>query len=184
MMKKVLAAMSAAAMLCAIPVSAATVNTTGRTEALLTVKYSAASDVDTYAATISWGSMEFTYAKAGKTWDTDDLKWETTEDSVEGWQTADSEDAGKITISNRSSRAITAKFEFTQDTMGLNGVTGITVNGNAVDADGYEINAATAGMEGQNGTATLATYSILPVGTYTDTNTEAVAVGTITITLE
>lgn len=171
-MKKLFAILMAAALLCTMSVTAfaATVDTTGNTSADLTVKYAEGSKVDAYAATIEWGSMEFTYTAAAQEWDTEELKWVAT-------NTASWGNAGTVKITNRSSQDITAKFGFTAEA-DAKGVTGITVNGAAIDANGYTIGDATSG------TATTATYSILPTGEYTGTNTDAVKVGTITITLE
>lgn len=171
-MKKLFAILMAVALLCTMSVTAfaADVTTTGNTSADLTVKYSSGSKVDAYAATIEWGSMEFTYTSAAQKWDTDNLEWAA--DGTSAWS-----NAGTVKITNRSSQAIIAKFSFTAES-DAKGVTGITVNGVAIDANGYSIADATSG------TATTATFSILPTGEYTGTNTDAVKVGTITITLE
>lgn len=171
-MKKLFAILLAVAILCTMSVTAfaATVTTTGNTSADLTVKYSAGSKVDAYAATIEWGSMEFTYTAAAQTWNTETLQWEN--NGTAAWS-----NAGTVKITNKSSQAITAKFGWTPES-DAKGVTGITVNGAAIVADGYTITDATSG------TATTLTFSILPTGEYTGTNTSAVKVGSITITLE
>lgn len=176
-MKKLFAILMAVALLCTMSVTAFAANdvtTTGNSSADLTVKYSSGSKVDAYAATIEWGSMEFTYTSAAQKWDTENLQWTT--DGTAAWST----NAGTVKITNRSSQAITAKFAFTAEN--ANGVTGITVNGAAINANGYSIASADTGAA--TGTAQTQTFSILPTGEYTGTNTDAVKVGTITITLE
>ena len=176
-MKKLFAILMAVALLCTMSVTAFAANnvtTTGKTSADLTVKYSSGSKVHAYAATIEWGSMEFTYTSAAQKWDTENLEWTT--DGTAAWS-----NAGTVKITNRSSQAITAKFGFTAES-DEKGVTGITVNGAAIDANGYSIASADTGDA--TGTAQTETFSILPTGEYTGTNTDAVKVGTITITLE
>ena len=147
---------------------------TGDTAADITVKYAEGEQIDAYAATITWGSMEFTYQAAEKTWNTETLTWEGTD---AGWVNDGSENAGTVSIENRSSAAITAKFSFTAEAQAY-GVTGVTVNGAAIAAEGYEIASAVSG------TAQTETFVILPTGTYTGTNTDAVKVGSLTVTLE
>ena len=147
---------------------------TGDTAADITVKYAEGEQIDAYAATITWGSMEFTYQAAEKTWNTETLAWEGTD---AGWVNDGSENAGTVSIENRSSQPITAKFSFTAEAEAY-GVTGVTVNGAAIAAEGYEIASAVSG------TAQTETFVILPTGTYTGTNTDAVKVGSLTVTLE
>ena len=175
-MKKLFAVLLAVAILCTMSVTAfaATVTTTGDTSADLTVKYSAGSKVDAYAATIEWGSMEFTYTAAAKTWNTNTLTWD--DNGTAAWS-----NAGTVTITNKSSQAITAKFGWSPES-DAKGVTGITVNGSAISENGYTIASADTGAA--TGNAQSQTFSILPTGEYTGTNTSAVKVGSITITLE
>lgn len=178
-MKKFLATLLAAVlMISAMSVNAfaATVTTEGNATADITAKYTAGIDTDAYKATIEWGSMAFTYTSDSRTWNPDTLKWENS--GTSGWTTDGSDKAGQIIVTNYSSQAITAKISF-QSVNG--GVTGITVNGEAVVASGYSINSADTGTE--TGTAQIATYDILPVGGFT-MGGEAQKVGSITITLE
>lgn len=177
MMKKFLAAVTATAMLCAMPVSAADVSVgNDSTTAELKVKYTEGSQKDSYAATIEWGSMEFTYSTAGKTWNTETLTWDTDTNATAGWSAGTAEKAGNIIISNRSSKGIKAVIGFTAND-NVDGVTGITVNNSPIVTEGYSIAAA------KTGEATTETYTILPTGTYTKTGEDAVTVGKITITL-
>lgn len=180
-MKKLFSFLFTAVMLCTMSVSvfAAAVDTTGQTtSADLKVKYSEGTGrTNNYAASIAWDSMTFTYTSGSEVWNTDKMIWE--ESDAGAWS-----DAGKVTVSNKSSEAITVKFTYTADENNANGVVGIKVNNADVVEAGYTIAAATAGSAGTNGTATKREFSILPVGTYTGTNTEEIKVGTITITLE
>lgn len=178
-MKKLFAILLAIALLCTMSVSAfaATVDTTGsETSKDLTVKYAEGQKNHAHAATIQWNSMEFTYHAGTQTWNTETMKWEY-EDGV--WS-----EASTVKVSNKSSEAITVKFAFTAAEQ-ANGVTGITVkqNGTEVGESGHSIAKATEGSSTANGTATECVFTVQPVGTYTGTNTEAVKVGTITITL-
>ena len=178
-MKKLFAFALAAMMLATMSVTAfaADVTTTGNASADLTVKYSAGSTVDAYAATIEWGSMEFTYTAAAQKWDTDDLQW--VNDGTAAWSAGSAEGAGTVKITNRSSKDINAKFAWNAAT-GAMGVTGIAVNGSAIVADGYTIPTADAAS---SDTAHIKSFTILPTGDYTSTDTTAVTVGSITITL-
>ena len=171
-MKKLFTLNLAILMIATMSISAfaATVATTDNTSKDLTVVYASGSKVDAYSATIEWSSMEFTYTSAAQTWNTTKLEWESNGEAT--WS-----ESGTVKITNRSSQAITAKFGFTA-AADSKGVTGITVNGAAIDANGYSIGDATSG------TATSETFNILPTGTYTGTNTNAVKVGSITITLD
>lgn len=180
-MKKFLVTLLAAVMLIsAMSVSAfaAEVTTTGNASASITAKYSANADVDAYAASITWGSMSFTYTGTHQEWNANDMVWETKGEA--GWTYESG--ANKVTIENKSSQAITAKFTFNAGD-NANGVTGIQINGADVVAAGYSIAAATAGTGGNNGTATTAEYLVTLVGDYTSTNTDAATVGTLTIEL-
>lgn len=179
-MKKLLATLLAAVlMISAMSVNAfaaTTVTTEGNTTADITAKFSEGTNLDAYKATITWGSMAFTYTTSGKTWNPDTLTWDTT--GTPGWSNDGSDKAGQIIVTNYSSQAITAKISFTSFN---GGVSGITVNGSAVVESGYSINSADTGAA--TGTAQVATYNILPVGVYTDGG-DAQVVGTITVTLE
>lgn len=178
-MKKFLATLLAAVMMISamsVNAFAATVPTTGNTTADINAKYTAGTDLHAYKATIEWGSMTFTYTSNSRTWNPDTLKWDETNTS--GWTTDGSDKAGQIIVTNYSSQAITAKISF-QSVNG--GVTGITVNGEAVVESGYSINSADTGTE--TGTAQVATYNILPVGGFTMEG-DAQKVGSITITLD
>ena len=180
-MKKIFAILMTVAILCTMSVTAfaTTIDTTGsNASAELTVKYSAGSQTDAYAATIAWGSMEFTYTAATKTWNTTDLKWE--ESNSGAWSAGSDSGAGVVTITNRSSQAITAKFSWNAET-DAKGVTGFTVNGSAIVDSGYSIPTADGAS---SNSAHIGTYTILPTGDYTGTDDTAVKVGTITITLE
>lgn len=178
-MKKLFVTLLAAVMLISamsVNAFAATVDTTGEASATITAKYAAGTELDAYKATIEWGSMAFTYTSNGKSWNTNTLTWDTT--GASGWTNDGTNKAGQIIVTNYSSEAITANISFTSTNAG---VTGITVNGADVVAAGYTIASADTGAA--TGTAQVATYNILPVGTYTTEGDEAVSVGTITVTL-
>lgn len=187
-MKKIFSVLLVVAMLCTTSISAfaATVDTTGsETSKDLQVKYVENTDKqDAYAASITWGSMEFTYTSGGQYWDTNTMTWK------------DSENAGtwsssEITIKNRSSQGIsvTFKYESETDNKGVDGYT-MKALGDYSQAEVtnekpntiYMIS-ATAGEDGKNGCETAYKCAITPFGAYTGTNSEAVKVGTITIAL-
>ncbi len=179
-MKKLFAILLTVALLCTLSVSAfaATVNTTGsETSKDLTVKYTEGTKVHAHAATIEWGSMEFTYTAGAQTWNTESMKWEY-EDGA--WS-----EPSTVKVSNKSSEAITVKFGFVAEA-DAKGVTGITVkkqaDGTVVGNDGCQIEKAKE-VAGGNGTATECIFTVQPTGTYTGTNAAAVKVGSITITL-
>lgn len=184
-MKKIFALVLAVAMLCAmsISVSAATVNNVdGDLNKDLSVKYAAGSGtVDAYAATITWGTMEFTYTAASQEWDPETMTWKET--AKASWTT------DGVIIENRSSKAIEASFAFTASDPSK-GVTDITVTADKAtttkNGDAFVLGAATAGVGGKNGTAYSETFTITPVGDLTDTTaTEtAVVAGYVTITLK
>lgn len=190
-MKKIFSVLLAVAMLCTMSISAfaATVDTTGsETSKDLQVKYVENTDKqDAYAASITWGSMEFTYTSGGQYWDTNTMTWK------------DSGNAGTwsnstITIKNKSSQGIsvTFKYESETDNKGVNGY----VMKDLADSAQAEIQVtneetktidmapAIAGENGENGSETTFNCVITPFGAYTGTNSEAVKVGTITIALE
>lgn len=179
-MKKALSLLLAVLMLCSLSVSAfaATVTTSGDMSATLTVQYSESKQKDNYAATITWDAMSFTYSVSDKSWNTETMAWETTGTAVTGWS-----EAQNVTVANKSSQNITVNFAFTAASEGTNGVTGITVNGADIVANGYTVNAATAGVNGANGTATKEVFAIQPTGTLDDSVTTSTNVGTITLTL-
>lgn len=170
-MKKAISLILAVMMLCTLSVSAfaANITTTGDATKNLTVTYSAGKQTDTYAASIEWEAMEFTYKVGGQTWNTEDLKWDDNGDTPT-WS-----DAKNIKVINKSSTAINVDFSFAA-AADAKGVTGITVNGTE-NLAGYTVGDATSG------TAQMKTFAIQPVGQLSDATAESAVVGTITVTL-
>lgn len=189
-MKKIFSVLLAVAMLCTMSISAfaADVDTTGsETSKDLQVKYvENTNKQDAYAASITWGSMEFTYTSDGQYWDTDTMTWK------------DSENAGTwssstITIKNKSSQGISVIFQYKgeMDNKGVNGY--MIKDAGSTDQTGAEVTdnepktiniaPAIAGKDGKNGSANIFEGIITPFGAYTGTNSDAVKVGTITIAL-
>lgn len=183
-MKKLFAVLLAVAMLCTMSISAFAAgiessNITGEVSTDLKVMYKTGTNEDAYAVTIRWDSMVFTYTSGGQRWNTEKMIWE---DNTGSWS-----EAQKVTITNKSSLPIKAKFECVLEA-NPNGVDKIDItpiNPTLTAGDGgfYTIQEATPGTATENGTATEEVFNIRPSGTYTGTKTEAVKVATITIAL-
>lgn len=187
-MKKLAMTLLTATILCTTSMSplAASVDTTGETSKKLIVSYSRGtgtgsnpSKIDTYAATVAWTDMKFTYTGKTEKWDASKMCWVT--DSAAHWS-----EAKNITVSNKSSVEIIAEISLTLEDDKKDKVVGISItptNATAVVGvdNKYKIEAATAGTATENGTATTATFAILPTGSYEGSeNTE---IGSITVTL-
>ena len=73
-------------------------------------KYVSGTNTDTYSVDIIWGSMTFEYHSVDKVWDP--LTHRFVESNAARW-TPITEDANAITVTNHSSKPITASFSYT-----------------------------------------------------------------------
>ncbi len=189
-MKKLLAIVLTLALLCTLSVSAfaATFAPTGDTSKELQVQYSKGSRQNVYAATIVWEDMIFTYHTADQEWDPTTMTWKNKDGEKTGWNSK------TVTVSNRSGDKINVTFGYTPKEDAPENFYGyiVSVSAGLTASECYvrenltqkfEVAAATAGTDGNNGTATVAEFTITPDGAYTVDGEEPVTVGTITLTL-
>lgn len=195
-MKKLFATLLAIALLCTLSVSAFAdeekeIKVTGDNSKDLQVQYSAGTRQHAYAASITWENMVFTYHTAAQEWDTETMTWKDKEGEKTGWNSK------TVTVSNRSSDKINVTFGYTPKEDAVDGVedfcgyTLSVIEGSNLNSyfvrqnltKTIEVAAATAGENGNYGTATEIEFTIMPDGTYTGTSETPVTVGTITLTL-
>lgn len=107
-MKKLFAIVLAVAMIAAmaIAVSAADLEDVGAFGAIAVQgTYNASGYTDTYLITMEYENLSFTYDAAGYEWDGAQMKW--VENDAAAWNGSTT---GTITVTNKSSKAITATF--------------------------------------------------------------------------
>lgn len=107
-MKKLFAILLAVAMIAALSVTAfaADKDSTGAFDPIAVQgTYNASGYTDTYLITLEYAGLSFTYNAAGYTWDGAQLKW--VESAEAAWSGSTT---GTITVTNKSSKAITATF--------------------------------------------------------------------------
>lgn len=149
-------------------VAFAAVATTGDTTKDIVVTVETKDTNDNYAAVVTWDvTTALTYKAAGKTWNTETMKWDVAAGDAAEWA-EDYDFEGTVSVANKSSQAITVS---------------VASNNDAVEVEAPEgyantIAAATPGNAEQNGTATTATWDI----TIDDTVTTAYT-ATITVTI-
>lgn len=105
---------------------------------------------DNYAAVVTWDvTTALTYKAAGKTWNTETMKWDVAAGDAAEW--AEEYDfEGTVAVANKSSKAITVSVASNNDAVEV-----------AAPAEyAGTIAAATAGNAEANGTATTATWDI------------------------
>lgn len=127
-----------------------------------------------YAVDVSWGSMEFTYTDGAvsKTWNPSTHQY--TESVGEGsWSNQDG--ANKVTVTNRSNKALTATVEAATS----GSYTGITAK---VDNDSLSLKDASIGATtAVAGTASTASTTISLSGALTDKNANKAKIGSVTV---
>ncbi len=131
-----------------------------------------------YSVDITWGSMEFVYAESGtKTWDPATHTYTTNTSSAWGPAT---EGADTFTITNHSNGTIYCEFRYSAKT-GFQSVNG------GVYFNDYNISSYGTNFESAEGTAPenapSKTFTFKLSGTPESLDTEAVAVGTVTVTI-
>lgn len=129
-----------------------------------------------YSVDVLWGSMEFTYTDgaAVKTWDPATHQY--TVSTGEGsWSNADG--ANKVTITNRSNKALTATVA-AATTDGYKDITA-TVDKSSLSLSDASINATTEVA----GTASTAFAMISLSGALTDENANKTIIGSVTVTI-
>ena len=127
-----------------------------------------------YSVDVSWGSMEFTYTDGAvsKTWNPSTHQY--TESVGEGsWSNQDG--ANKVTVTNRSNKALTATVEAATS----GSYTGITakVDNASLSLEDASIGATTAVA----GTASTASATISLSGALTDKNANKATIGSVTV---
>lgn len=172
-MKRIISLMMTMALLLSalcVGAAAASIDSSGGTSHDVWAKYIEGAQTDAYKVELKWGSMQFTYSAAKEEWNVDDHVWDIVD--AGGWK-VNGTDANVITITNHSSKSVTAKLGFTSTSeAGIGGSFSKTnvVVGSAADA----------------GKAVVETVTFTPTGTLTKTKDNAegfVTVGKITITL-
>jgi hypothetical protein len=136
----------------------------------ITGKYVAGNNIDTYSVDISWGSMEFEYHAADKVWNPSTHTF-VTEGSAY-WTCATN--ANAITVTNHSSKAITASFAYTPSAS----YSGITVT-----FDKTTLNLAGATEGSAQNAAPTDTAKITLSGTLSSSVTQNVKFGSVTVTV-
>ncbi len=164
-MKKILCFLLAALTVVCLPVAAYAAELTdeGSETQGVTATYNASAAEDVFSVTIEWGAMSFTYYKEEpKHWDAEKLEWVT--DGTAGWNYNNS---NTITVTNKSSTAVTASFTYTA-------------------ASGYEAiqgtfsqNPLSLGIP--NGAPTTGTVTLTLEGGLPETAGEAANIGTVTV---
>lgn len=123
-----------------------------------------------YNVDVTWDSMEFTYTVGGvNTWNPETHQYE-----VVGAGGAWNHTTSKVTVTNHSNVAVTAKFSFAP-------VEGGTVTG-SFDKSSVELPSAVG--KAVNAAELTGTSTFTIGGTVASTQTEVATVGTITITIE
>lgn len=143
---------------------------TGDTSHDVYAKYVAGSQTDTYKVVIGWGDMKFTYSAANEQWNTTDHKW----DKIGGGWSVDTDGGDKITITNHSSKDVTASFVFNATATGITGV---------FSGDDVSNNAVTVG-NALGGSAVTKTVNFTPKGDLDSSATTETSIGKITVTLD
>ena len=127
-----------------------------------------------YSVDVSWGSMEFTYTDGAvsKTWDPSTHEYK---ESVGEGSWSNQDGANKVTVTNRSNKALTATVEAaTSDPYA-----GITAK---VDNDSLSLADASIGATtSEAGTASTASTTISLSGKLTDKNANKATIGSVTV---
>ena len=134
-------------------------------------KYVSGTNTDTYSVDIIWGSMTFEYHSADKVWDPSTHRF--VESNAARW-TPITEDANAITVTNHSSKPITASFSYTPSASYPN--INATFDNNTLNL------AAPAEGSAQN-TAPTGTSKITLSGALSSTATQNVTFGSVTVTI-
>ena len=155
---------------------AATINSAGGTDSHAVYgTYQPEGEAPTvYSVDVSWGSMEFTYTDGAvsKTWDPSTHQY--TESVGEGsWSNQDG--ANKVTVTNRSNKALTATVEATT----LDSYAGITAK-----ADKASLSLADASIDATTtkpGHPSTESTTISLTGALTDKNANKATIGSVTV---
>lgn len=134
-------------------------------------KYVAGEDVDGYKVVVGWGEMKFTYTMSDRTWNDETHTWS---NPTGTWAAVDN--SNEITITNHSSKDVTATFGFGGNVSGIDG----TFSGKKVNNKSVTVTNA------QNGSAQSETVTFMPSGELTKSTDNAigfVSVGEITVNL-
>lgn len=108
--------------------------------------------VDVYKVVVEWGELNFTYTDTPVIWDTTTYKWveDTESDVVTGWS-VDDKGGDIITVSNCSSLPVNVEFEVTEVNYDLE---------YSFSDNDFVMDAATAGVDDANGTATVVEVTV------------------------
>ena len=141
-------------------------------------KYNASTPADAYSVDIIWGAMEFDYNAGGQTWDAEAHKYTADENAPAAWAVHDS--SNTITLTNNSSKAVSATFAFSADS-GYSDITGVfTYNAEELTS------ALTLAKPAEDEAATPYVVSFMPSGTLASTHSSSsyAKIGSITISLD
>jgi len=180
-MKKLIAVLMAIAMIAALSVTAFAAETIGDAlvgEDNITVsgKYNAGVDTPAYKVTLTWDDMTYDYyAAADRTWNVETMTW--TETKAAGWHLVSG--SNEIRVDNASSVDITATFVWDAE----DAYSAVTGSFTGTDEGALTVDAATAGVAGNNGTAGTATTTFEIGGSLADTAVNVTTIGTITVSL-
>lgn len=132
---------------------------------------------DKYLVNITWGAMEFTYTAPDQEWNTETHTWEnvTGGDTVTGWAVDDT-DGDKITISNSSSLPVAVNLTIAKESA----YSGINYT---FSSSSFTLDKATAGVEGNDGSATTQDVTLSLSNELTDTTADKTHSATITVVL-
>ncbi len=129
-----------------------------------------AADGTLFSVNISWGTFNYVYSEAGRTWNPDTLSYES--DGTAGW--VENND-GTITVENRSNAAVEVSYSFTA-TEGYE-VGGEFYVDNALVEDAQTLGTAEGSVG--NGPTVVAVFK--PTGTLAGTNASNAKIGSITV---
>lgn len=155
---------------------AATINSAGGTDshAVYGTYQSEGKAATVYSVDVSWGSMEFTYTDGAvsKTWNPSTHQYmESSEDG--NWSNQDG--ANKVTVTNRSNKALTATVKAATS----GSYTGITAK---VDNASLSLKDASIGATTEvAGTASTASATISLSGVLTDKTANKATIGSVTV---
>lgn len=129
-----------------------------------------------YRVDVAWGSMEFTYHAPDtvKKWDPEKHQYLYVKNVMGEWRTADG--ANKITITNSSNKAITAKIDAEVTSDGIFA----SVTNSTINLEDASIGATTTVA----GKASTGEASIDLTGVLSDTAASKAKIGTVTVSFE
>lgn len=179
MKKSISKMLIAAALVSSMSLSAAAADITpeGNNSHDVKAKYVEGSQTDQYKVELSWGAMQFTYSASTQEWNTEKHDWDTKKEA--SWS-VDTTNGNLITITNHSSKAVTANLSYAPET-------GNTVSGTFTWKNNTNATTVKVGSAADENAAVTETVTFMPSGTLNQTDNNKTTyekIGSITVTLE